>query len=94
MLLLEDVEFMFNNRLNTIDITIPLFIIMGITQIAIGNYVAAGIWLIIALGQFVVPRVGVANLNQLHRPEVIFVWLMVAIFTCLVIYQIYRDVGS
>lgn len=85
---------MFNNRLNPIDITIPLFIIMGITQIVLGNYVAAGIWLIIALGQFLVPRVGVANLNQLNRPEVMFIWLMVAILTCLVIYQIYRDVVS
>lgn len=85
---------MFNNRLTPIDITIPLFIIMGITQIVIGNYVAAGIWLIIGLGQFVVPRVGSANLNQLHRPEVIFVWLMVAVLSCLVVYQIYKDVVS
>ncbi|QIR37109.1 hypothetical protein HCG51_10455 [Tolypothrix sp. PCC 7910] len=85
---------MFSNRSNALDITIPLFIIMGISQVIVGNYVAAGIWLIIALGQFVVPRVGVNNLNQLHRPEVLFVWLMIITFTCLVIYQIYIDAVS
>lgn len=85
---------MLNNRLNPIDITIPLFIVMGITQIVLGNYVAAGIWLIIALGQFLVPRIGVANLTQWHRPEVIFVWLMVVVFTCLVVYQVYSDFVS
>ncbi|MBD2664908.1 hypothetical protein B6N60_01023 [Richelia sinica FACHB-800] len=82
---------MINHRWNPIDITIPLFIVMGITQILLGNYVAAGIWLIIALGQFLVPRVGVANLNQWERPEVLFVWFMVALFTGLVVYQIYTD---
>jgi hypothetical protein len=82
---------MINHRWNPIDITIPLFIVMGITQILLGNYVTAGIWLIIALGQVLVPRVGVANLNQWERPEVLFVWLMVALFTGLVVYQIYTD---
>ncbi|QKQ72711.1 hypothetical protein [Nostoc sp. TCL240-02] len=85
---------MFNNLSNPLDITIPLFVIMGISQIVLGNYVAAGIWLIIALGEFVVPRIGVNNLNQLHRPEVLFVWVMVATFIILVIYQIYRDAFS
>ncbi|BAY09990.1 hypothetical protein [Calothrix sp. NIES-2098] len=85
---------MFSNRSNPLDITIPIFIIMGISQIILGNYVLAGILLIIALGQFIVPRVGVHNLNQLHRPEVLFIWVMITTFTCLVIYQIYRDVIS
>ncbi|OUL25713.1 hypothetical protein [Nostoc sp. 106C] len=85
---------MFSNRSNPLDITIPIFVIMGISQIILGNYVLAGIFLIIALGQFVVPRVGVNNLNQLHRPEVLFVWAMITTFTCLVIYQIYKDAFS
>ncbi|MDZ8054641.1 MAG: hypothetical protein RMX68_024935 [Aulosira sp. ZfuVER01] len=85
---------MFSNRSNPLDITIPLFVIMGISQIILGNYVLAGILLIIALGQFVVPRVGVNNLNQLHRPEVLFVWVIITTFSCLVIYQIYRDAFS
>jgi len=85
---------MHNHRYNPIDITIPLFIIMGISEMVIGNYLAGSISLIIALGQFIVPRVGVDNLNRLDRFEVLFVWVMGVTLACLIIYQVYRDFVS
>ena len=85
---------MLNSHMNPIDITIPLFLVMGITQLTGKNYVEAGIWIIMALGQFVVPKVGVENLYKFDRVDVWFTWLMFATFISLVIYQIYRDVKS
>jgi hypothetical protein len=78
------------NQSNLFDITAILYLILGISNLSIGDYLAGIAWTSLSVSQFLIQRIGAwpSNMLRFDRPEVILAWITYMIFAVLIIYHV------
>jgi hypothetical protein len=77
-----------NTNANIPDITAILYLILGISNLTMGNYVPGIAWTSLSLSQFLIQRIGSwpSNMLRFDRPVVILAWITYMIFAVLILY--------
>ena len=85
-----------SNHSNLFDITAILYLILGISNLSTGNYLAGIAWTSLSVSQFMIQRIGSwpSNMLRFDRPEVIFAWVTYLIFAVLILYYVSKLLHS
>lgn len=83
---------MSTNNSNPPDITGFLYLILGISNLSIGDYFAGIAWTSLSVSQFIIQRIGSwpSNMLRWDRPEVILAWFTYLLFGVLILYHVGR----
>lgn len=84
------------NNSNPPDITAWLYLILGISNLSVGEYLAGIAWISLSVSQFLIQRIGSwpSNMFRWDRPEVILAWLTYLLFGVLILYYVSRLLQS
>ena len=84
------------NNSNLFDITAILYLILGISNLSTGNYLAGIAWTSLSVSQFIIQRIGSwpSNMLRFDRPEVVLAWITYLIFAVLILYYVSKLLHS
>ncbi|MBW4552870.1 MAG: hypothetical protein KME35_17430 [Aphanocapsa sp. GSE-SYN-MK-11-07L] len=79
-----------NTNPNVPDISAILYLILGIANLSVGDYLPGIAWTSLSVSQYVVERVGSwpTNMLRFDRPVVILAWITYLIFAILILYYL------
>jgi hypothetical protein len=85
-----------NANPNVPDITAILYLIIGISNLSVGDYVPGIAWISLSVSQFVIQRIGSwpTNMLRFDRPVVILAWITYLTFAVLILYHVSRLLQS
>jgi hypothetical protein len=78
------------NNSNLPELTVIFYLILGISNLIGGEYIAGFAWISLSISQFIVQKIGSwpSNMFRLERPEVILAWVTYLIFAFLIFYYL------
>lgn len=79
-----------HNNSNLPDLAAILYLLLGISNLIAGEYIAGVAWISLSVSQFIVQKIGSwpSNMFRLERPEVILAWITYLVFTFLIFYHL------
>lgn len=78
------------NNSNLPDLAAILYLLLGISNLIAGEYIAGVAWTSLSVSQFIVQKIGSwpSNMFRLERPEVILAWITYLVFAFLILYYL------
>jgi hypothetical protein len=73
---------------SVIDISLILYLILGISNLFMGNYIPGIAWTSLSVSQYIIQRIGSwpTNMMRFDRPVVLLAWITYLIFAVLILY--------
>lgn len=79
-----------HNNANLPELAVILYLLLGISNLIAGEYLAGVAWTSLSISQYLVQNIGSwsSNMFRLERPEVIIAWITYLVFAFLIFYYL------
>lgn len=79
-----------HNNSNLPELAAILYLLLGISYLIAGEYLAGVAWTSLSISQFLVQNIGSwsSNMFRLERPKVIIAWITYLVFAFLIFYYL------